>query len=121
MKKIFITIIGLFIAAGLSAQCLTETSKTYVLEGERVKMERFNDSGDLVEVGYYLKDGTLDGKWVSYAADGSVLSEAYYAAGEKVGKWKHFDVHNNKVHFVSYEEGVLASSKTIDPVLVMED
>lgn len=122
MKKLlYTTLVTLFISLGLSAQCISESNKKYTVDGNHVKMEKFDDNGNLVEVGYYLKDGTLDGKWMSYNTDGSLLSVAYYAAGEKTGNWTHYDQFKNQVHQVSYDQGIIASAESIERITIVKE
>jgi len=122
MKKLlYTTLFTLFIAFGLSAQCISDSNKKYTEDGDHVKMERFDKNGNLVEVGTYLKNGVIDGKWTSYNADGSLLSVAYYSIGEKSGNWVHYDQFKNQVHQVSYEDGLIASSESIERIAIVED
>lgn len=114
MKTLIYTVFALFISLGVSAQCVTESNDKYSKDGELVKVERFDNAGNLVEVGTYSKDGALEGKWMSYRADGSVKSIAYYSAGEKVGNWTHYDEFKNQIHQVSYEDGVIASAESVE-------
>lgn len=120
MKKLLYTSLALLFTYSLSAQCISETSKIFKLEDGLVKMERFDTQGNLIEVGSYLQDGSLEGKWVSYRVDGSTLSIAYYSAGEKVGTWKHFDSFKNQLHEVSYENGILASSESTNQFFIVK-
>ena len=122
MKKLlYTTLVTLFISLGLSAQCISESNKKYTADGDHVKMEKFDNDGNLLEVGYYLKDGTLDGKWMSYNADGSLLSVAYYTAGEKTGNWTHYDKFKNQIHQVSYEEGAIAAAESIEHISIVKE
>lgn len=122
MKKLlYTTLFTLFISLGLSAQCISESNTKYTVDGDHVKMERFDNDGNLVEVGKYLKNGLTDGKWTSFYADGSVQSVAYYAAGEKVGNWTHYDQFKNQVHQVSYENGMIASAESIERIAIVRE
>ena len=37
------------------------------------------------------KNGTLDGSYISYNADGSVFFEGFYEEGIRVGEWKYYN------------------------------
>ncbi len=120
-KQLYTALFTLFISLGLSAQCISESNKKYSLDGEHVKMERYDNNGNLVEVGSYLKNGLIDGTWTSYHADGSIKSVAQYNAGEKTGNWTHYDQFKNQVHQVSYENGLIASAESIEQVTIVKD
>lgn len=114
MKTLLYTVFTLFISLGVSAQCISESNDKYTIEGNLVKVERFDDSGNLMEIGTYSKDGALEGKWMSYRTDGSLKSVAFYSEGEKVGNWTHYDEFKNQIHQVSYEDGIIASAESTD-------
>ena len=122
MKKLlYTTLFTFFISLGLTAQCISDSSKKYSVDGDHVKMERYDNNGNLVEVGTYLKNGLIDGKWTSYHADGSVKSIAFYDAGEKTGNWTHYDQFKNQVHQVSYDNGLIASAQSIERVAIVKE
>lgn len=122
MKKLlYTTLFTLFISLGATAQCISESNTKYSIDDNHVNMERYDDKGNLVEVGSYLKNGQIDGKWMSYHTDGSVKSIAYYTAGEKTGNWTHYDLFKNQVHQVSYEDGMIASAESIERVAIVTE
>ncbi len=122
MKKLlYTTLFTLFISLGLSAQCISDSNEKYTVDGDHVKMERFDNDGNLVEVGSYLKSGLIDGKWTSYNTDGTVKSVAFYNAGEKTGNWTHYDQFKNQVHQVSYDNGTIASVESIERVVIVKE
>lgn len=114
MKTIIYTICAFLFSMSLTAQCLTENTEKYSLDGDIVKVERFDAKGNLIEKGQYTKDGTLTGKWINYRTDGSTISVAYYEAGEKVGNWTHYDSFQNLTHQVSYENGMIADVESTE-------
>lgn len=122
MKRLlYTTLFTLFISFGLSAQCISDTNKKYTVDGEHIKMERFDKDGNLVEVGSFLKNGQIDGKWISYNADGSLKSIAYFTAGERTGNWTHYDQFSNQIHQVSYEDGLIASTESIEHISIVKE
>lgn len=122
MKRLlYTTLFTLFISFGLSAQCISDSNKKYTVDGEHIKMERFDKDGNLVEVGSFLKNGLIDGKWMSYNADGSLKSIAYFTAGERTGNWTHYDQFSNQIHQVSYEDGLIASTESIEHISIVKE
>lgn len=120
-KSLYTTLFTLFITFGLSAQCLTEDNKQYTAEGNHIKMERFDKAGNLLESGTFLKNGHIDGKWTSYNIDGSIKSVAFYTEGEKSGNWTHYDQFKNQIHQVSYENGIIASVESVEPISIVKE
>jgi antitoxin component YwqK of YwqJK toxin-antitoxin module len=86
-------------------------SKTPQLEevNGMVKATYFYENGAVEQVGFF-KNGLLEGKWVSYNADGSKQAIAEYENGKKVGKW--FFWNNTSLIEVDYTENRIAMTKS---------
>jgi antitoxin component YwqK of YwqJK toxin-antitoxin module len=76
--------------------------------GNKVKVTYFHENGKVQQEGYY-KNGKLEGKWVSYDAEGNKLAIAEYKKGEKVGKW--FFWKESTLSEVDYSNNQIASIK----------
>jgi len=74
-----------------------------------VKATYFYGNGTVEQEGFF-KNGLLEGKWVSYNADGSKQAIAEYENGKKVGKW--FFWNNTSLNEGDYSENRIAMAKS---------
>lgn len=79
---------------------------------------KYESVGDLVEVTYFYKDGTvrekgffknkkLEGTWLSFDERGNKTAIAHYKNGKKTGKW--FLWHKEGLREVNYKNSMVAS------------
>ncbi|EMQ96181.1 MAG: nicotinic acid mononucleotide adenyltransferase [Xanthomarina sp.] len=74
-----------------------------------IEVTYYHDNGAISQTGTYTLDGKLQGKWLSFDAEGNKLVSANYDNGKKVGKWfywsgkilKEVDYSNNAISSVS--------------------
>jgi len=100
----------LMIAALMVTGLSVGQSKTPQLEevNGMVKATYFYENGSVEQEGFF-KEGLLEGKWVSYHADGSKKAIAEYENGKKIGKW--FFWNNTLLTEVDYENNAVVLSK----------
>jgi len=84
MKKLLVIVALMGAVSFVSAQ---EKKNSYVKEGDLIKATLFHDNGQVSQEGYYTAEGKLQGKWVSYNAEGEKTAVANYEEGKKTGKW----------------------------------
>ena len=104
MKK-FMIIGAVLISSMIFAQ--KGTPKLEVVDN-MVKATYYYDNGKIQQEGFF-KDGKLEGKWISYDAQGNKLSVGEYSNGQKTGKWffwneaklSQVDYSNNQVAYVT--------------------
>lgn len=112
MKTFLYTLIAFTFT--LSSVAQNTNPDKYTLKNSKIFVEKFDSEGNLTEKGSFLKTGELDGKWISYRADGKIKSIGFYKAGTKVGNWTHYDNFTNEVHNVSYDNNSIASIESSD-------
>ena len=104
MKK-YMIIGAVLMSSMLFAQ---EQSPKLEVVDNMVKATYYYDNGKVQQEGFF-KDGKLEGKWVSYDAQGNKLSVGEYSNGQKTGKWffwnaaklSQVDYSNNQVAYVT--------------------
>jgi antitoxin component YwqK of YwqJK toxin-antitoxin module len=105
MKKSILMLIVLLITAvsfGQQKRDLKLNKKTNLIE-----VTYYHDNGVVSQTGYYTLDGKLEGKWLSYDAEGNKQISANYDNGRKVGKW--FFWNENTLKEVDYDNNVIAN------------
>lgn len=104
MKKI--VIIAALMFSGLSVG-QNKTPQLEEIDG-MVKATYFYENGKVEQVGFF-KDGKLEGKWISYDADGNKRAMAEYENGVKIGKWFYWN--NALLMEVDYADNKVAAVK----------
>lgn len=103
MKKVLFIIFTLIISNSI-AQNIVELNGKFIsnngipLEG---KFHMLYESGSL-NFSYELIDGQQNGKFISYYEDGTIKDKGYYKMGVKVGKWKSFSAGGSLISEVSF-------------------
>lgn len=72
-----------------------------------IEVTYYHDNGVVSQTGYYTADGKLQGKWLSYDAQGNKQVSANYDNGKKVGKWFYWT--NETLREVDYSNNTIAS------------
>lgn len=100
----------IMIAAVLISGMIFAQNKEPKLEaqGNLVKVTYLHDNGQVQQQGFY-ENGKLQGKWISFDANGNKTAVAEYNKGEKVGKW--FFWNNAALTEVDYSDNRVASVK----------
>jgi antitoxin component YwqK of YwqJK toxin-antitoxin module len=72
----------------------------------------YYSNGNVKQVGDFI-DGKLEGKWISYSEDGTIIAIAQYREGIKQGKWRYFEgPYITKI--VEYKNNKIVQVVTID-------
>lgn len=100
MKKYMI--IG---AALISGMVFAQKEPQLEVVGKMVKATYYYDNGKVQQEGFF-KDGKLDGKWVSFDANGNKKSIGEYSNGEKTGNWLFWN--DAKLTQVAYSNNQIA-------------
>lgn len=76
----------------------------YVQKGELVAVTNYYESGAVKETGYY-KNEIPEGKWESFAEDGSKTAEISYQNGKRHGEFRVWDQYDNAYIEMKYANG----------------
>lgn len=131
MKKVMILWISLILAAGVSAQTVSEKDGMYYnadgtafsgaiqekYDNGAIKMTAsveagllqgevffYSEEGKLAEKGSYAS-GKKHGTWIQYNTKGAKTGEAYYVNGQKDGIWTIWDDNGVKRYHMVYAMG----------------
>ena len=108
MKKLLTLVLVLFSFVSFSQSIkLTQDEFGYV------NYTKYYDStGSVMEKGQYL-NGKKVGTWYQYYKTGEIQTVAYFSSDQREGKWKFYNIHNNMVTYVYYDEGKLTKTVQI--------
>lgn len=81
----------------------------YTKRGELVAVTNYYENGDVKETGYF-KDGIPEGKWETYAKDGSKTAELSYVDGQRHGEFRVWDEFDNAYIEMRYNHGKVVSA-----------
>lgn len=70
----------------------------------RVAVTNFYEDGSIKETGYF-KNGVPDGKWETFAQDGSKTAELNYKDGKRHGEFRSWDPYTNAYIEMQYANG----------------
>ncbi|MFT7072528.1 MAG: hypothetical protein ACJAX3_001507 [Patiriisocius sp.] len=116
MKNIILVIAVLFSGSMMNAQECSKTcakkeiKNSYVQDGAIIKATLFHGNGEVAQTGTYTKANKLEGKWISFDAEGNKTAIAYYDAGKKVGTWLFYQ--GTTLKEVSYDKDAIAAVNT---------
>ncbi|QLG45118.1 toxin-antitoxin system YwqK family antitoxin [Costertonia aggregata] len=102
MKKILM-MAAFFCTVTLVAQNI---EPKFEKNGDMVEATYFHDNGNIAQTGYFL-NGTLNGKWKMYDAQGKKIAMGEYVNGVKTGKW--FFWKGQQLTEVDYDNNAIAS------------
>jgi len=112
MKKLMILLVVVFSANAMFAQgCKMDCKDKYVLNNNSIEATLYHDNGVIAQKGSYTLDNKLQGKWISYDAEGKKTAIAEYANGKKVGTWYFFQ-GEDILKEVTYANNGIAQVKT---------
>ncbi len=78
-------------------------------DNELVAVTNYYKSGSVKETGYF-KDGVPEGKWVTYAEDGSKTAELSYTNGKRHGEFRVWDEFANAYVEIHYANGEIITA-----------
>ncbi len=108
MKRFAVLIIVALLAVPVMAQI--DKQKKLELTGDLISATLYHDNGEVAQVGFYTKDGKLQGEWNSYDNNGIHTAKAFYDNGEKVGTWTFYNGNTKKE--VRYVDSRISEVKT---------
>jgi hypothetical protein len=114
MKAIIISL-GLLVSLGTEAQNTVigvndkGTSSTYVQDGKHVRVTHYHANGAVRETGAFLNN-VPDGKWETFAEDGTKTAEINYKDGKRHGEFRTWDAYTNSYLEVQYAEGTMLAA-----------
>ncbi|WP_291864675.1 nicotinic acid mononucleotide adenyltransferase [Maribacter sp.] len=96
-----ILFLALIASVGMYAQ---DTTPTYEVEGEMVKVTYYHENGKISQTGFFVNE-QLQGEWRMYNEEGKKIAMGQYTNGVKMGKWffwegkklKEVDFTDNKI------------------------
>ena len=110
MKNLVITFLLLFCTSFLYSQ------NNEILKSEKkgalTEVYLYYENGNIMQHGFYTKEGKLHASWESYNLDGTRKCIATYNQGVKVGTWTYFN--ENKITKIVYKNGKIESIEEID-------
>lgn len=112
MKKLFFSFAFLLF-------CLFSYSQNTKLpkntkKGSLQEIILYYDNGNVMQHGFYTKDGKLHGSWESYNMDGTRRCYATYNYGVKVGIWTYWK--KDKTTKIEYNNNKVINIEEIDIV-----
>lgn len=104
--------LAMFVGVSCFAQSTVQTTfEDGTLKSEYVKVDKntfavtnFYRSGEVRETGFF-KNEIPDGKWVTYAKDGSKTAELSYARGKRHGEFRVWDAFAKAYIEIDYVNG----------------
>ncbi len=76
----------------------------YVMKGELVAVTNYYETGEVKETGFFKNDAP-EGKWETYAKDGSKTAELNYTNGKRNGEFRVWDEFSNAYIEMKYANG----------------
>lgn len=76
----------------------------YVQEGELVAVRNYYETGELKETGFF-KNEIPEGKWETFAKNGSKTAELNYLNGKRHGEFRVWDEFSDAYTEVNYVNG----------------
>ena len=108
MKRIVVLIIVAVFSFPTMAQ--DNKQKKLELKGDLISATLYHDNGEVAQIGFYTKEGKLQGEWNSFDKNGIHTAKAYYDDGNKVGTWIFYNGNTKKE--VSYVDSRVSEVKT---------
>lgn len=117
VMKAAILSLMVFVSASSMAQNTVKTSyedgslkSEYVsLKNGTVAVTNYYESGEVKETGFF-KGEIPDGKWITYAEDGSKTAELNYADGKRHGEFRVWDEFSNAYLEIHYANGEIITA-----------
>ncbi len=87
---------------------------SYKNEKKNGEYIQFHENGALSVKYYYINDLIVDGKYISYREDSTVMSEGMYKNGSRKGKWYYYFSNKSISKIEVYRRGSLKKSIIYD-------
>ena len=109
--------VGMIMSSALVAQSPTvkeyydngKVRSEYVQAGKQVQVVHYYENGNIREKGFF-KNGTPDGKWEAFDADGKKVAELNYHNGKRHGEFRSWDAYAYTYVEVEYRNGEMLSA-----------
>lgn len=110
MKNILLVFVFLFFGSVVYSQN-TNMPKTET-KGDLQEVTLYYENGNIMQHGFYTKDGKLHASWESYNLDGTKKCYATYNYGVKVGVWTYWSDH--KITKIEYDNNKIINITELD-------
>lgn len=107
MKHLYI--LFFVFAFAISAQAQEQQLKQTEIKGDLVEVTLYYDTGEIMQHGFYNKEGELHGGWESYNKAGEMTCYATYNHGVKIGVWTYW--HEKEITKVTYDRNEVIDLK----------
>jgi antitoxin component YwqK of YwqJK toxin-antitoxin module len=118
MKAIIISL-GLLVSLSTDAQNTVivandqNTSSSYVQDGRHIRVTHYHTNGVVRETGTFLNN-VPDGKWETFAENGTKTAELNYRDGKRHGEFRVWDTFSDSYIEMQYADGeVLAANRYV--------
>ena len=111
--------IFLVLACVFTAKAQEEKIKKTEIKGDLVEVTLFYETGEVMQHGFYNKDGELHGGWESYNKKGEMTCYATYNQGVKVGIWTYWN--EKEITKVTYNKNKVVDLKIFEKDLFFKN
>ncbi|MCB9186710.1 MAG: hypothetical protein H6601_08190 [Flavobacteriales bacterium] len=116
MKAAILSLVVLVSATCVAQNTVKTNYENGALKSEYVKsghnlvaVTNYHKSGTVKETGFF-KDGVPDGKWITYAENGTKTAELSYVDGKRHGEFRVWDEFANAYLEIHYAKGEIITA-----------